>query len=125
MSQLRHVNKSKRIPKRSRTIPVPQHKDYGDGKNVGKLFRCWNCGFINNTDVNALGGANEFVEIKPVAYTQTDQYGATKYHCEGAAGADQTTCEAAGGTWTSTAYKPGEITMGCAFCGSINYAGVY
>jgi hypothetical protein len=125
MSRLQHVNKSKKIPKRSRTIPYPQHKDYGDGKNVGKLFRCWNCGFLCNTDINALGGADEFVQIKPVAYTQTDQYGDEVYHCEGYAGADQTTCEAAGGTWTSTAYKPGDILVGCPQCGSINYRGDY
>ena len=125
MSRYRHPFKERPIPKRSRTIPIKRHEDYGDSDDRKNWFRCWNCDFVCNLDQNATGGPDELVELGSVPYTQTDQYGNTKSHCEGVAGATQTICEAAGGTWTSTWYKPAEIIRGCPLCGSINYLGDY
>lgn len=41
---------NRRPPHKKRTIRIP-----GSGDDDGKWFRCWNCGFINNIDRNAIG----------------------------------------------------------------------
>lgn len=96
----------------------------GDGEDAGKYYKCWNCGFTCNVDRDALGDSESEANITPTAYTQVDQYGDTKYHCQGAAGATQTICEAAGGTWSATRYQP-EGSGGCPLCHSPNYRGDY
>lgn len=45
-------NRSRKLRKRSRTIPV---KGFGD--DAGKYYRCWYCGFVCNVDRDALGDA--------------------------------------------------------------------
>lgn len=124
MPRYTHTNRSKKLRRESKTLPVKGHKDYGDGIDDGKWFKCWNCGFLCNSEDNELGGPNELNEIKPIAYTQVDDKGVEKFHCEGKAGKTQTICEAAGGTWTSTAYKPGR-RAGCPLCGTLNWKGEY
>lgn len=124
MNRFQHVNRSKKVRKDSRTIPVPGHRDYGDGEDNGKWYRCWHCGFLCNVDRDELGGPQDENQVSAIAYTQTDQYGNTAYHCVGAAGADQTACEAAGGIWSSTRYKP-VVESGCPFCGTLNWRGDY
>ena len=42
--------KQSRVPTRKRSRKV-----FGSGEDDGKWFRCWNCGFINNIDRNAVG----------------------------------------------------------------------
>lgn len=121
MSRFRHINRSRKLRKESRTIPLPANADYGNGEDVGKYYRCWYCGFICDVDRDSFGNDNGY-PIEPETYTQTDQYGTETYHCEGAHGADQTACEAAGGTWTSRGYKPGK-RRGCPLCGTMNYIG--
>ncbi len=124
MARFRHTDRSKKVRGDSRTIPIPGHKDYGDGKDDGVWYRCWNCDFQCNVDRDELGGADDTSNVPSIAYTQVDQYGNTAYHCQGAAGADQTTCEAAGGTWSSTRYEP-VVSTGCPFCGTLNWRGDY
>ena len=58
MSRLQHTYRRRRTPKRSRTIELPGHRDYGDGIDDGKYYRCWNCGFICDVDQDELGGEN-------------------------------------------------------------------
>jgi len=41
----------RKLPKQSRTIPVK-----GGGEDRGRYFRCWNCGFICDTQRDNLGG---------------------------------------------------------------------
>jgi len=112
------------ISKQSRTIPIHGHADYGEGKDADRYFHCWNCGFICDVDRDALGGPADRANITTEAYTQKDQYGETAYHCQGAAGATQTICEAAGGTWSSTRYIP-VVSSGCPMCGTLNWRGDY
>lgn len=113
-----------RIPKESRTLPIYGHPDHGEGEDAGKFYRCWHCGFVCDVDRDALGGPDSRNGVTATAYAQVDQYGDTAYHCVGAHGDDQTTCEARGGTWSSTRYKP-VVNSGCPFCGTLNWRGDY
>jgi len=122
MSRYFHINRSRKPRKDSRTIPIPGHRDYGEGRDDGVWYKCWNCGFRCKVGRDELGGEADEAGTQPIAYTQVDQYGDTAYHCYGAAGADQATCEAAGGTWTATSYKP-SVTGGCPLCGTKNWRG--
>lgn len=93
----------RRYPKQSRTIPIKAHPDHGDGKDVGKYFRCWNCGFICNIEKNELGGPESRNKITIQRYTQVDEYG---------------------NTTTGTRYKP-IMETGCPLCGTLNWRGDY
>ena len=118
MSRFRHVDRSRKLKKPRRDILIPGHKDYGDGEDDGKWFRCSVCGFIYDKDERGIGVRDKDEHLEPGTYTQTDQYGVESFHCEGVAGATQTICEAAGGTWTSRGYKPADRMSGCPLCGT-------
>ena len=109
----------RKTPRPRRPIPLRGNAIRGDGQDYGKYFRCRVCGFIINRDRDELGGPEDRPSITPTAYTQVDQYGNTTYHCQGAAGATQAICEAAGGTWSSTRYQP-VVNACCPLCGSPN-----
>lgn len=64
-----HRHRQRKIRKQSRTIPIPGHIDYGDGKDAGKYYRCWNCGFICNVDRDELGGPEERDAVSYKVYT--------------------------------------------------------
>ena len=53
-----HRERKNRVKKRSRTISLPGHEDYGDGRDADRYFRCWNCGFVCDKERDALGGAD-------------------------------------------------------------------
>lgn len=119
--RVRVNHRSRRLRKEAKTKPVFGSHERGGGDDKGKYYKCWNCGFICDKDRDALGGADSRDGVEPEAYTQLqDDVSTTAYHCQGAAGADQATCEAAGGTWSSTRYKP-NVSSGCPFCGSLNW----
>lgn len=48
-----HRVRKNRIRKRSRTLPIPGHEDYGDGRDADRYFKCWNCGFICDSERDA------------------------------------------------------------------------
>lgn len=114
----------RRLPKDSKTIPLKGNSIRGDGKDHGKYYRCWHCGFICDVDRDELGGPDSRHGVTATEYTQVDQYGNTAYHCVGAHGDTQTVCEANGGTWSSTRYEP-VVGSGCPFCGTKNWRGDY
>lgn len=58
MSRYRHRNRNRKVRKQSRTIPLRGHKDFGDGRDDGKYWRCWNCGFICDNERDELGDAD-------------------------------------------------------------------
>ena len=118
------MNKSRTLPKQSRTLPLYGNPTRGDGEDSGKYYRCWNCGFICDVDRDSLGGPDDKANVTPEAYTQKDQYANTIGHCEGAHGATQAKCEASGGTWSTTRYIAGG-SGGCPMCFSPNYRGDY
>lgn len=123
MTIIRRETRTK-IRKDSRTLPIYGHPDFGEGQDVGKYYRCWNCGFICDVDRDELGGPDSRSGVTATAYTQVDQYGNTAYHCEGFYASDSAACEAGGGTWTSTKYEP-VVGSGCGFCGTLNWRGDY
>lgn len=121
--KLRINHRSKKLRKESRTISIFGSADRGDGRDSKRYWECWHCGFVCDVERDYLGGAEERATVKPIAYDQTeDDLSTAKYHCEGAAGATQTLCEAAGGTWSKKRYKP-SVDSGCPFCGSPNWRG--
>lgn len=48
--------KRRTLPKESRTLPIKGNKDRGDGRDDGRYFECWNCGFICDIEGDSLGG---------------------------------------------------------------------
>ncbi len=112
------------LPRDSKTIPLRGNDIRGDGRDHGKYYRCWNCGFVCDVERDELGGPDSRHGVTATEYTQVDQYGNTSYHCVGAHGDTQTVCEANGGAWSSTRYKP-VVGSGCSFCGTKNYRGDY
>jgi len=121
--KLRINHRSKKL-KRGRNARAIYGADVrGDGRDSGKYWECQHCGFICNVERDYLGGAEERATVAPIAYDQTtDDLSTAKYHCQGAAGATQTLCEAAGGTWSKERYKPSG-NSGCPFCFSPNWRG--
>lgn len=111
--------RQRNIPDAVRPIPRKGNPIRGGGEDAGRYFRCGYCGFICSVDRDELGGPEDESSITPTAYTQLDQYGNTKYHCQGAAGKTEAICVAAGGTWSSTRYQP-VVNMYCPLCGSPN-----
>lgn len=113
MSRLYHRDRSKKLRKEARTIPIPGHKDYGDGQDDGKYYRCWNCGMVCDVDRDELGGPAEKARVTPKSYTITGQYGETN-----ASGHTIFTGEG----YTTVRYEP-DVNSGCPFCGTLNWRG--
>jgi len=111
--------RQRKISRAVKPTPMKGNSIRGGGEAAGRYFRCGYCGFVLDRDRDELGGPEDESSITPTAYTQLDQYGNTSYHCQGAAGATQTICEAAGGTWSSTRYQP-VVNAYCPLCGSPN-----
>ena len=123
--KLRLNHRSKKLRKDSRTIPIHGTSERGDGRDANRYWECWHCGFTCDVERDFLGGGEERAQTTPIAYNQTtDDLTTAAYHCQGAAGADQTECEAAGGTWNRVRYKPAD-SHGCPFCNSPNWRGDY
>jgi len=114
----------RRLPKRSKTIPLRGNPIRGDGRDHGKYYHCWVCGFICDVDRDELGGPDSRANITPTAYTHLDDKGVEVFHCQGAHGKDEAACVAAGGTWSSTRYSS-VVNSACPVCGSPNWRGDY
>ena len=62
-------NKHIRKPRKdSRTISVYGHPEFGDGEDHKRYYRCWNCGFICDSERDALGGPDDRSGIQPDDY---------------------------------------------------------
>uniref|UniRef100_A0A6M3KU11 Uncharacterized protein n=1 Tax=viral metagenome TaxID=1070528 RepID=A0A6M3KU11_9ZZZZ len=115
----------RKLAKRSRTLPI-----YGKGEDEGKFFRCWFCGFINNKDRNTLGDAESKSGDGHTDYhglAQEDLYRGRSISCyEGIANYQVGMELGADGEPKGIVHDhKSDISMGCAFCGSTNYAGKY
>lgn len=53
-----HRYRNPRISKDSRIIPIYGSSVKGDGTDADRFYKCWNCGFICDTQQDALGDAN-------------------------------------------------------------------
>jgi hypothetical protein len=103
LPRLHHINRNRRLKRESKTIPIPGHKDYGDGEDDGRYFHCWYCGFVCNKERDELGGPEDRANVRSQPYSQVDQYG-----------------DSAG----TTRYEP-VVDTGCPLCGSLNWRGDY
>ena len=124
MRQRFHGNiKQSRIPKESRTLPVYGHPIRGDGLDAGKLYRCWNCGFICNTDRDALGDSQSrsgvVHETYALVYDTGYRYIPKEHTPNNIAMMDDVLMTGRNGT------RVAEKLKGCPFCGSLNYRGDY
>lgn len=124
-------NKShSRIPKDSRRIPIFGDPVRGNGEDHGKWYRCWNCGFICNSDRDALGDSQsrdgrvltdyaqqlDLSAIKPQAMLG----GISVVHSVAEYGADETAKGVRNAIMVSSS-----ASSGCPLCGSLNYRGDY
>jgi len=106
-----------KLPKRSKTIPVK-----GYGKDNGRYFRCWNCGFVDDKDRNALGGSKErsgqtYGEAILLALEPSrGVLGGSINHFH--------TVVANNGNGVKHEIIPVD-TRGCSFCGTLNWRGDY
>lgn len=123
MGRLHHRTKTRKIRKEARTRPIPGHYDYGDGRDAGRYYRCWNCGFPCDVERDELGGPDDRSKISSQIYSQVDQYGATSdlanhtIYDSDYAGPDGTTYP----SWDKR-YKP-KVGSGCPMCGTLNWMG--
>jgi hypothetical protein len=125
MARLHHRNRSRKLRKEARRIPVPGHFDYGDGRDAGKYFRCWNCGWICDVDRDKLGGVDDRPGVSPKAYTMIGQYGtALRGGASDNSGSRDLLAgdEMTGEGYTTTRYVP-EVSEGCPLCGTVNWRG--
>lgn len=114
-------NYSIKQPKRSRTIPLYGSPDFGDGKDDGKWFKCWNCGHTCNVETNMLGGSESdsgvvYEEQTPPVMFQGGQCLLRSGHVGMALDSF--------GNAKSIEYVLGiKQTNGCPLCGSLNWRG--
>lgn len=124
MAILHHKTRSRKLKKEARTRPIPGHFDYGDGKDSGKYYRCWNCGFPCDVDRDMLGGPDDRPNLNPEPYRLIGQYGTNLR-----GGASDNSCSRdhlvdsmTGIGYTTYRYKV-EVDSGCPFCGTLNWRG--
>ena len=122
--RVRVRHRSRKVRSDSRTIPLWGAKDRGDGEDHDRYWKCWHCGFTCDVQRDELGDSESRTQINMKADALVDDVGDSTGYCFGAAGTNQTLCEANGGTWTTSRFEP-EVTTGCRFCGSKNWRGDY
>lgn len=111
-----------RLRKDSRTIAVWGSPERGDGLDHNKWYRCWNCGFLNNVDRNALGDSQSMdglviTEYAPNVYGGELRLGDTliAQKLDGDGNPIQT---------IRRNLRP-ISESGCSLCGSLNWRGDY
>jgi len=137
MRQRFHGNiKQRKIPKESRTLPVYGHPIRGDGLDHAKWYRCWNCGWLCNSDRDALGDSQSRSGVSHKDYAQQPDPGYS--YPEGEAGISKKNQTAVLGD----ALMAGESEhdgspksvknaimvsspRGCPLCGTLNWRGDY
>jgi hypothetical protein len=143
MGRLTHRYRKRRIRKESRTRPVPGHRDYGNGEDDGRYFKCWNCGFYCDVQRDALGDGESQSNINYPQAVQKyspdgfaiSQYGAAEHgHIDGVplltvATIGDGIClmekDAAGDNKTVYLNYYPDVNTGCPFCGTLNWRGDY
>lgn len=144
MSRFRRRNENKRVRKQSRTNPLRGHKDYADGRDDGKYWRCWNCGFVCDVERDELGGGDGVSHtVYEALYTGGPKKGAnnTDYlETDAAIHGDNSSVpllaiasgrtghvllqnDAAGDPQTVRVNWTPDVTSGCPFCDTRNWRG--
>jgi hypothetical protein len=129
MSRLYHKDRSKKLKKEARTIPIPGHIDYGDGEDNGKYYQCWNCSFTCDAERDKLGGIDDSPDVEPKAYTLVGKYGNNLRGGGEGTGTDDNShsLDALAGTMTGEGYTTyrykSDVGSGCPLCGTVNWRG--
>lgn len=113
-----------RIRKDSRRIAVFGDSIRGDGLDAGKWYRCWNCGFMCNSDRNALGDsqARDGIVLKDYAQVRDDHRGDLIL----GKGLIISENDSEGNPKTvKNALMVSESSYGCPLCGTLNWRGDY
>jgi len=126
-------NRRSRIRRQARTIPLYGDPERGNGLDDGVWYRCWNCGFINSTDRNSLGGpeSGDGIVVQDFAvpvhgaetgipYSGIARLGGVLAPVTIALGVDEL-----GETQPIEEHHLPVVTGGCSFCGSLNWKGDY
>ena len=119
----------RKLSKRSRTLPI-----YGKGDDAGRYFRCWNCGWICDTERDELGDSDsnsgdnhtDYHNIAPEDPYTNAGVGRScclggdigHFHVAMEIGSD-------GEAKTIRHDYTSDISRGCAFCGTVNWRGDY
>lgn len=120
--------RKRKLPKDSRTIPLPGAKDRGNGEDFGTYFRCWNCGWICNLNRDSLGdsqGGSGEGYLDNGSDNMSGSAGAFSVMEE--IGNESISLElAADGTPKNIAHVfESVISGGCPLCGSKNWKGEF
>jgi len=118
-SRVKVNHRSRKPRKDSKTIPVHGSDSRGDGKDSGKYYECWHCGFICDVDRDALGDSQSIAQITNKSYDLLDEFGDS---VADTGGCKHTIFEGEG--YTTNRYVP-VVESGCPFCGTKNYRGDY
>lgn len=124
--------RSRKLPKESRRIPLKGDKYRGNGEDHGRYYRCWNCGFVCDSDRDALGDGNSGNGVTHIDYVINAQGGSgdpltslatldgdvNHYHVALEIGSD-------GEPKVIRHDYQTVINSGCPFCGSLNWRGDY
>jgi hypothetical protein len=145
-----HRYRQRKIRKESRTLPMPGHVDYGDGKDSGKYYRCWHCGVVCDIDREELGDGESKDGVSYTVYdaalssdSQDSSENITPIH-QGAnedgvnddvyalstmltvrTGHVIMENDAAGDPKTVRVNYTPDVSSGCWFCGTLNWKGDY
>ena len=119
MNRIRVNHRSRKPKKESKTIPLWGSPERGEGLDHGKYFRCWNCGFICDSERDSLGDAQSKSNIAYENYDLLDEYGAS---VSDTGGTKHTIFEGEG--YTTTRKIP-VVSTGCPLCGTLNWRGDY
>jgi hypothetical protein len=149
LSRYRHRVRRQRILHDSRTISLRGHKDYGEGRDDGRYWRCWNCGFVCDVERHELGDSESKDGVSHTIYealytggpkkgTNSTDYYETDADIHGISG---TTAlldiasarsghvllqnDADGEPKTVRINWTPDISHGCPFCGTLNWRGDY
>jgi hypothetical protein len=101
-----------RTPERhvKRTIPI-----WGAEEETGVWFRCWYCGFINDSRVRIVADTDTDGKSYAVSVQQPDLKAA------GMSFADDVVMPSYNPVFEEVHMLVGTANQGCAFCGSLNY----
>lgn len=138
-SRSRKYNKG-RLPREKRTISIFGATSYIDGQVVkdqsGRFYKCWNCGFVCNTDRDKLGDGEGFYVTDVPDYPFVYNQGASSYEhpCDPNTARWDTTIsvdtittphmmklDSQGNPVTVIHNNISIITSGCPHCGCKNY----
>jgi len=117
--------RGRKLPKQSRTIPLPASSERGNGLDAGRYFRCWHCGYICNIDRDSLGGAQSQSGVALQEYEPESDTGVFNVPVFGGLDSAYVVPEAGADGAAKEIRRSIEpiVSGGCPFCGSLNWKG--